>query len=134
MIIMAKTIYISGPITDNETGLPREGWQKDFLAAEAKLRRMGFYVLNPVDIAREVEDALKWRYRYVGCACSSDGEPKSPSRAEYIMACLQRMQMSHEADMLHGVYVIGSRADVKRSCGVQMEAFMANVLDIPVYP
>ena len=49
------------------------------------------------------------------------------------MACLQRMQMSHEADMLHGVYVIGSRADVKRSCGVQMEAFMANVLDIPVY-
>ena len=30
-----KTIYISGPITDQKTGLPREGWQKDFLEAEA---------------------------------------------------------------------------------------------------
>lgn len=130
---MAKTIYISGPITDNETGLPRDGWQKDFLEAEAKLRRMGFHVMNPVDIAREVEDALKWRYYHVGGPCSCNGEPEKPSRADYIMACLQRMQMAHEADMLHGVYVLGEDADVRRSCGVQMELNMAEILDIPVY-
>ena len=52
---MNKTVYISGSITDPATGQPRDGWQKDFLEAEAKLRAMGFYVINPVDIAREAD-------------------------------------------------------------------------------
>lgn len=129
---MNYTIYISGPITDSKTGQPREGWQKEFLDAEAKLRRMGFSVMNPVDIAREVEDAFKWRYSYFGGPCSSDGEPK-PERADYIMACLWRMKMAQEADMLHGVYLIGDTDRCRASHGVQMETHMAELLGIPVF-
>lgn len=129
-----KTIYISGPITDLTTGQPREGWQQDFLDAEAKLRRMGFAVINPVDIAREVEDANRWQYECTSHACTCTGEPFPPTRADYIMACLQRMKMAHSFDRLHGVYVIGKDTPViVRSHGVQMEVLMAEVLGVPVY-
>lgn len=129
-----KTIYISGPITDLTTGQPREGWQQDFLDAEAKLRRMGFAVINPVDIAREVEDANRWQYECTSHACTCTGEPFPPTRADYIMACLQRMKMAHSFDRLHGVYVIGKDIPViVRSHGVQMEVLMAEVLGVPVY-
>lgn len=129
---MNNTIYISGPISDPTTSQPRTGWQKEFLEAEAKLRRMGFSVMNPVDIAREVEDAFRWRYSHFGGPCSSDGEPK-PMRADYIMACLQRMKMAQEADMLHGVYLIGDIDACKESHGVQMELHLAEILGIPVF-
>lgn len=115
-----KTIYISGPITDLSTGQPREGWQQEFLDAEAKLRRMGFGVINPVDIAREVEEANR-QYEY------------TPSRADYIMACLQRMKLNYSFDRLHGVYVIGDNIECYNSHGVQMELRMAEVLDVPIY-
>ena len=135
-----KCVYLSGPISDPVTGLPREGWQRDFLDAEARLRRMGLTVVNPVDIAREVEDAFKWRYYYVGRPCSSDGGPDKPSRADYIMACLQRIKMAHEAGMLHGVYVIDVDKydedlviDPRESHGVMMELRMAELLGIPIF-
>ena len=130
---MNKTVYISGSITDPATGQPRDGWQKDFLEAEAKLRAMGFYVINPVDIAREVDDAFRWRFRFYGGPMNSTGEPLQPKRTDYIMACMQRMQMAREADMLHAVYIIGSDADARRSIGVSMELQMATLLDIPIY-
>ena len=131
-----KTIYISGPITDLTTGQPRDGWQKDFLDAEAKLRRMGFAVINPVDIAREVEEANRWQYECTAHACTCNGEPTPPTRADYIMACLQRMKMAHSFDRLHGVYVIGKREYGRAiiiSHGVQMELLLAEVLDVPIY-
>ncbi len=129
-----KTIYISGPITDQTTGQPREGWQRDFLDAEAKLRRIGFAVINPVDIAREVEEANRWQYECTSHAYTCNGGPIPPSRADYIMACLQRMKLAHSFDRLHGVYIIGkSFRDVVLSYGVQMEVLMAEVLDVPVY-
>jgi len=131
---MQKTIYISGPITDLTTGQPREGWQQDFLDAEAKLRRMGFAVINPVDIAREVEEANRWQYECTSHPCTCNGEPFPPTRADYIMACLQRMKVNHTFDRLHGVYVIGKDFRViVRSHGVQMEVLMAEVLDVPIY-
>lgn len=130
---MKKTIYLSGPISDPETNQPREGWQKEFLEAEARLRAMGFSVINPVDIAQEVDDAFKWRYKYCGGPCNGHGEPLRPSRADYIMACLQRMQLNHEADMLHGVYVIGDIKADRISHGVGMEMHLAEVLGIPIY-
>ena len=131
---MTKTIYISGSITDLSTGQPRECWQKDFLDAEAKLRRMGFNVINPVDIAREVEDANRWQYECTSHPCTCNGEPFPPTRADYIMACLQRMQMAHTCDRLHGVYVIGdSFGAILMSHGVQMEVLMADVLGLPIY-
>ena len=128
-----KTIYISGPITDLSTGQPREGWQGGFLDAEAKLRRMGFQVINPVDIAREVEEYCMWQWRCMPHSCTSTGEPFPPARADYIMACLQRMQMAHGVDRLHGVYVIGDNVACYSSHGVQMELRMAEVLGIPVF-
>jgi len=130
---MQKTIYISGPITDLTTGQPRDGWQQDFLDAEAKLRRMGFAVINPVDIAREVEEANRWQYECTAHPCTCNGEPIPPTRADYIMACLQRMQMAHSVDRLHGVYVIGNNVACYTSHGVQMELRMAEVLDIPIF-
>ena len=130
---MNYTIYISGPITDNKTGQPREGWKKEFLDAEAKLRRMGFSVMNPMDIAREVEDAFKWRFGRFGGPCNGMGEPCQPRREDYIMACLERMKMAHEADMLHGVYLIGDADGCMKSHGVQMELHMSELLGIPVF-
>ena len=124
-----KTIYISGPITDLTTGQPRKGWQRDFLDAEAKLRRMGFSVINPVDIAREVEDEYLCNWEYLQLT----KEPKQPSRADYIMACLHRMKTAHGADMLHGVYVIGKDTEAMASNGVRMELLMADLLSIPIY-
>ena len=128
-----KTIYISGPITDPETGRPREGWQKDFLDAEQKLRRMGFHVINPVDIAREVEEANRWQYECTSHPCNCNGEPTPPGRADYIMACLQRMKMCHSLDRLHGVYVIGNAIACQASHGVQLELLMADLLGLPIY-
>ena len=130
---MKKTVYISGSITDPATGLPRDGWQKDFLEAKAKLRAMGFYVINPVDIVREVDDASKWRFRFYGGPMNSMGEPLQPKRTDYIMACLQRMQMAREADMLHAVYIVGDIYKARFSHGVGMEMHMAGLLDIPIY-
>lgn len=130
---MNKTVYISGSITDPATGQPRDGWQKDFLETEAKLRAMGFYVINPVDIAREVDDAFKWRFKFYGGPMNSTGEPLHPKRIDYIMACLQRMQMACEAGMLHAVYVIGNSVAARHSHGVGMEMHMAELLDIPIY-
>ena len=128
-----KTIYISGPITDLTTGQPREGWQQEFLDAEQHLRRMGFAVINPVDIAREVDEQNMYRWEYIPQPCNSKGEPLPPSRADYIMACLQRMQMAHSCDRLHGVYVIGGNVKCYTSHGVQMELRMADLLGLPIY-
>ena len=130
---MNKTVYISGSITDPATGQPRDGWQKDFLEAEAKLRAMGFYVINPVDISREVDDAFRWRFRFYGGPMNSTGEPLQPKRTDYIMACLQRMQMAREADALHAVYFVGDIYKARLSHGVGMEMHLAELLDIPIY-
>lgn len=128
-----KTIYISGPITDLSTGQPREGWQQDFLDAEAKLRRMGFLAINPVDIAREVDEANRWQWECTSHPCTCTGEPIPPSRADYILACLQRMKLNHSFDRLHGVYVIGDNTECQSSHGVRMEVLMAEVLGVPIY-
>ena len=124
-----KTIYISGPITDLTTGQPREGWQRDFLDAEAKLRRKGFSVINPIDIAREVEDEFLCNWEYLQLT----KEPKTPSRADYIMACLNRMKVCYRYGRLDGVYVIGAHIEALMSHGVQMEILMADVLGLPIY-
>lgn len=127
-----KTVYISGPITDQKSGQPREGWQKGFLDAEARLRAMGFQVINPVDIAREVEESFAWRWEYVPHHCASDG-PVRPDRADYIMACLQRMKLNHTFGHLDAVYVIGDNVACYESRGVQMELSLAEVLGVPIY-
>lgn len=134
-----KTIYISGPITDLTTGQPREGWQQDFLDAEAKLRQMGFSVINPVDIAREVDEEWQQQWSLPGNLSKWNGPianaflEHGPTRGTYITACLQRMNDEAIAGRLHGVYVIGSAKMCQASHGVQMELLLAEVLDLPIY-
>ena len=144
-----KTIYISGPITDLSTGQPREGWQQDFLDAETKLRRMGFNVINPVDIAREVEEEWRQQWSLPGNLGKWNGPianaflEHGPTRGTYITACLQRMNDEAIAGRIHGVYVIGLKKQNDCGCmvnsaifhsdGVQMELHMARVLGIPIF-
>ena len=131
---MKKTIYISGPITDNATGQPREGWQKKFMEAEKKLRQMGYGTINPVDIAEETE--REWSEQRA--AVRFDKRLKTlfsgnPSRSTYITACLNTMNEEYLVGRLHGMYLIGDGYDIARSHGVQMEMRMAKVLGIPVF-
>ena len=122
-----KTIYLSGPITDLTTGQPREGWRNDFLDAETKLLGMGFNVMNPVDIALEVDDAFNW------LPCPVNDGSEKPTRADYILTCLDRMKAACESDCLHGVYVIGSVHEALCSHGVRMELLLADILGVPIY-
>lgn len=48
-------VYISGPMT----GLPDFNYPA-FNAAAARLRHLGYDVVNPVDIGRELGDGLLW--------------------------------------------------------------------------
>ena len=139
-----KTIYISGPITVNKTGKPREGWQQDFLDAEERLRRMGFGVINPVEIARETEDEWRQQKELQSAVTGWSGRQAArmddmPSHGTYLTACLQVMNTEHLAGRLHGMYVIGSDHDpyAKQRCyyshGVQMELHMAKALGIPIF-
>lgn len=140
-----KTIYISGPITDPETGRPREGWQGDFLDAEQKLRRMGFHVINPIEIAKETEEEWndfiqdEWNKRNHPSACT-DTAP----RYVYIFHCLQEIMKSvlygfqkypnsNESVPLAGLYVIGHPDDIRRSYGTMAEINFALSADMPVW-
>lgn len=147
-----KTVYISGPITDKESGQPRKGWQKDFLDAEARLRRMGFNVINPVDIAKETEDEWRQMWTLQGEAAKWNGPiadamaKQGPTRATYITACLQTMNTEALAGRLDGLYVVGEfgpeetvrgvlnpASKLLKSHGVHMEILLARVLGIPVF-
>lgn len=140
-----KTIYISGSISNPETNQPRKGWQKDFLDAEARLRRRGFLVINPVDIAKETEDEWREMWTLHGEAAKWNGPiadamaKQRPTRATYITACLQTMNTEALAGRLDGLYVIGAEGDpyakqrIYHSDGVQMELHMARVLGLPVF-
>ena len=139
-----KTIYISGPITDLATGLPRKDWQKDFLDAEERLRQMGFRPVSPVDIAKETEEEWRQLWTLPGDMARwngpvADAIARRPTRGTYITSCLQAMNTEALASRLHGVYVIGPHRGpdvirrILRSDGVMMELHMARVLGIPAF-
>ncbi len=116
---MRKTIYISGPISDNATGQPRPGWKPEFNEIEKRLLKNGFDVINPVRLSEALE-AMR------GTA--------TLTRADYIMHCLDTMNRAHKAGMLHGVLVIGDSIQaIVASCGVRMEMQLAAALGIPVF-
>lgn len=48
-------VYLSGPMT----GLPQSNYPA-FDAAAASLRAIGYDVVNPADIGREIGDGLEW--------------------------------------------------------------------------
>lgn len=142
---MTKTIYISGPITDNTTGLPREGWEQDFREAEEKLREMGFEVVSPVDIAKGTEEEWndfiqdEWNKRNHPMVCT-DATP----RYIYLFHCLQEIMKSvlygiqkepnsNESVPLLGIYVIGHPDDIQRSYGTMAEINFALSANLPVF-
>lgn len=136
---MKKTIYLSGSISDHQTSEPREGWQEAFLEAEEMLKRMGFGVLSPVDIAKQTEE--KWREAWTlsGSNARWNGPianamaAKGPTRATYITSCLEAMNTEAMAGRLHGMLVIGGKQRLYQSHGVQMELHMAELLGLPVF-
>lgn len=137
---MKKTIYISGSISDNRTGLPRKGWQKEFRAAEQLLGKMGYGTVSPIDIARQTE--REWRDMWASQSWNSESAmrmPELPTRATYVMACLEAMNTEALAGRLHGVWLLGGVRDdyaksrLYHSHGVQMELHMAVMLNLPVF-
>lgn len=116
-----KTIYISGPISDPASGQPREGWQNDFLEAEARLRAMGFEIINPTTIA----DKTDATFAHFG------GE--APTRADYLAVCIDTLYHEARAGRLHGLYVIGHPDQVQQSYGTMCEINFALSAALPVY-
>ena len=130
---MNKTIYISGPITDNKTGQPRKGWQKDFLDAEEKLLGMGFNVISPITLAQIARE--KWKGRV-------NDEPNIPTevpRWYYISECLFTLEgridlmYSYGEDALAGIYLIGDPEDIQQSYGTMCEINFALSAGLPVW-
>ncbi len=144
---MKNLIYISGPITDNKTGQPREGWQERFRAAEEKLRGMGFEVINPIDIAPKAEKywnvLVETRQSMKLTAC--DYIPPTP-RWLYIERCIDELSNHCRAISLFsdplkavangrllGLYVIGDIHDLPFSYGTMCEINFALAAGLPVW-
>ena len=129
-----NTIYISGPITDNQTGLPKKYWQEDFIKTEDKLVKMGYNVITPVELAKEIEGLRAGFFElYKNGSKMFPKTQRTPTRADYIMYCLEAMMQNYRRDNLHGVYLIGQKQPIYYSHGVQMELHMAKALEIPVF-
>ena len=118
---MKPCIYISGSITNPETNQPREGWQKDFLEAEARLKEMGFEVINPTTIAEKTDSTFA---HFGGDA---------PTRADYLSVCIDTLYVKARAGQLHGLYVIGHPDQVQQSYGTMCEINFALAASLPVY-
>ena len=151
---MKKLIYISGPITDNKTGQPREGWQKDFQGAEEKLRSMGFDILTPCSIAEKVELKLRF-YFEIPTWKGVEGNAPEPPRWFYLLSCLEAIQepitidwigsgreqlkmppLEYKSKRPHGllgIYVIGDLADISVSYGTMCEINFALAAGLPVW-
>ena len=138
-VCMRNLIYISGPITDNKTGLPRNGWENEFRAAEEKLLEMGFSVITPTCFAKGIEK--EWDKR-VADGLAHDSTP----RWYYIHRCLDEIAaMLRVEDMLSplieklgtfhllGLYVIGDMADISMSYGTMCEINFAMAAGLPVW-
>ena len=143
---MKRVIYISGPITDNKTGLPREGWHHDFQAAEKMLVGLGFSVINPVRLAGRSEH--DWANTSDIIRRSMDTKfltewPQHTPRWYYLMTCITRLSTecmtTHFSNvpeairMLSGIYVLGLEADVRNSYGTMCEINFAMSAGLPVW-
>ncbi len=143
---MNKTIYISGSITDPATGQPRDGWQKDFLEAEARLKDMGFEVINPVELAVKADG--DWA-DYTAIVKARTGDhwpmwPTKPPRWFYLARCLQRINgefftlhvdinTTPNHNLFAGIYVIGSPEQIQRSYGTMCEINFVLSASLPVW-
>ena len=141
---MKNLIYISGPITDNKTGLPREGWQEDFRAAEEKLRGMGFEVITPIEISEA--STMEWESDIKDEKVGADpSAPLTPPRWFYLLGCIDVLGAELRTEtlfplseddrlgVLTGLYVIGDMADISMSYGTMCEINFAMAAGLPVW-
>lgn len=99
-------VYISGPIT----GI--ENWQDSFLAAEKELLELSraFFVVNPVSIAKEVEELFA-KFE------------KTPDYTDYMRKDIKELSSCSAICMLPGW---------KRSKGARLEYRIAKILNMQV--
>lgn len=143
---MTKYVYISGPITDSSTGQPRDGWQKDFMEAEAKLRAMGFEVINPVNLAVKADSEWATYTAMVKATVGNDWPtwPTKPPRWYYLTECIKVLSSecftthvdistTPNHNLLSGLYVIGTPERIQRSYGTMCEINFALSASLPVW-
>lgn len=99
-------VYISGPIT----GI--ENWQDNFLAAEKELLELSgaFFVVNPVSIAKEIEE-LFFKLK------------KVPDYTDYMRKDIKELSSCNIICMLPGW---------KRSKGARLEYRIAKILNMQI--
>ena len=122
---MKKLIYISGPITDNKTGQPREGWEKEFQEAEEYLRGLGFEVISPDTIAKNAEE--QWR------DVIHAGQTIPIPRWYYLYWCIEELKYRIGCGEILGLYVIGDLHDIPYSYGTMCEINFALAAGLPVW-
>lgn len=114
---MRNKIYISGPITDPQTGQPREGWEAAFNAVESELKSRGYDVISPVHISEEVIPEFV----------------ADIPRRTWIRRCIGYIWADAEYDRLLGTYVIGDPQRARESYGVMCEVNFSLAAGIPVF-
>lgn len=134
---MKPLIYISGPITDNKTGEPRDGWQEDFRKAEKMLRGMGFDVITPVEVAVDAEKQWQMERQHHPLL------PAQPQRWFYIATCIDVLgglcyksacgEAIPDDRKFVGLYVIGDMSDISMSYGTMCEINLAMAAGLPVW-
>ena len=122
--MLPDTIYISGPITDPQTGEPRQGWQEAFNGMADHLQQQGLKTINPVTVAQRMNEA--WAEK----AAQPDRYVKLPSRDDYLMMDLRLMKKAYEDAVLAGVLMLEGW---EQSDGAQCEHHFARALGVPVF-
>lgn len=114
-------IYLSGAITDLETGEPMVGFARKFLRAESRLKRQGQRVVNPCRFLV----AHRWVYRLLGLTWRG-WRPRLSAKVAYrrvLVYDLWRLSHCDAICMLPGYY---------HSNGARAERKMAMALGMPV--
>ena len=141
-------IYLSGPITDLQTGLPRDGWQDGFNEAKKILETMGFETINPADIALNAEVdwsglGLSGNALTFGAPSGGNTWPREVPRWFYLQRCIRCLTQhllwgrgvptdSFRRRLL-GLYVIGDKEAIQRSNGTKCEINFAIAAGLPVW-
>ena len=114
-------IYLSGPVTDYETGQPAVGFARKFLRAERRLGRHGYETVNPCRFAV----AHPLIYKLLGLTWKG-WRPSLDPKISYRRALVYDLWRLTKCDviyMLDGYY---------RSGGARVERKLAQALGLPV--
>jgi nucleoside 2-deoxyribosyltransferase len=145
---MKNIIYLSGPITDPQTGLPRDGWQQVFNEAKKTIETMGFETISPVDIALNAEAdwsglGMSGNAQVFGAPDGSHTWPMEVPRWFYLQQCIRSLTQhllwgrgvstDSSRHRLLGLYVIGDKDGILKSNGTKCEINFAIAAGLPVW-